>query len=129
MNPSDRRRNRHVIIALMAGCVISLLVISVRASVERSVFDNATLMKDVWFQVTLLDAYLGFLIFYVWVAWKERAVWSRIVWFALIMAFGNMATAIYVIVQIVRHPADRPVSEILLQRRSASENAANAEAP
>jgi hypothetical protein len=49
---------------------------------------------------TLLDAYLGFFIFYVWVAYKERAASTRILWFLLIMGLGNMAKAFYVLLQL-----------------------------
>jgi len=129
VSTSDQQQSRHNLMTLMVGCFVCLLAFSVRASLARSVFDNATLMKDVWFQVTLLDAYLGFFIFYVWVAWKEQSVLSRVVWFVLIMTFGNMATASYVIVQIWRHPKDRPVSEILLRQRSASVSTPGAEVP
>ncbi len=101
----------------MVGFCVCLLAFTVRASLERSLFNNASLMQDVWFQVTLLDAYLGFFIFYVWVAWKEQSVLSRVVWFVLIMAFGNMATSLYVVVQITRHPKTRPVSETLCHRK------------
>ncbi len=82
----------------------------------RGVLDNEFLMSDVWFQVTLIDTYLGFLFAFAWVAWKERTTWLRLLWFVLIMVFGNMAVAIYVIIQIVRLPADADVSDLLLRR-------------
>ncbi len=117
MSSSDQQQSRHNLVTLMVGFCVCVLAFTVRASLERSLFNNASLMQDVWFQVTLLDAYLGFFIFYVWVAWKEQTVLSRVVWFVLIMAFGNMATSLYVVVQIIPHPKTRPVSEILCHRK------------
>ena len=73
-------------------------------------------MSDVWFQATLLDAYFGFLTFYVWVAWKERSLAGRVLWFVLIMAFGNMAMSAYVILQLVRLPPEGRPHEILAKR-------------
>ena len=43
-----------------------------------------------WAVATLYDAYFGFLTFYVWVAYKERSMWSRVSWFVLIMGLGNI---------------------------------------
>jgi len=70
----------------------------------------------VWFQATLLDAYFGFLTFYVRVARKERTLLRPLIWFVLIMALGNLAMSACVILQLIRlPPASRP-PEILTQR-------------
>ena len=82
----------------------------------RHVFDNGPLMRDVWFQATLLDAYFGFLTFYVWVAWKERTLAGRVVWFVLIMTLGNMAMSAYVILQLIRLPPECRPHEMLARR-------------
>ena len=94
-----------------------MLAFTVQASLVRNVFDNAALMSDVWFQATLVDAYLGFLTFFVWVAWKERTLPGRIGWFVLIMAFGNMAMAGYVLLQL-RSLRPEEGMDILLARRN-----------
>ncbi|MDG1895148.1 MAG: DUF1475 family protein [Fuerstiella sp.] len=89
---------------------------TVRASWERGVFDNRSLMEDVWFQVTLLDAYLGFLTVYVWIAWKERTALRRSLWFVLVMSFGNMAVSLYVLLQLLNLPRGSSPSKILTIR-------------
>jgi hypothetical protein len=96
-----------------------MLAFTVQATLVRSVFDNASLMADVWFQATFVDAYLGFLTFYVWVAWKERTISRRIGWFVLIMTLGNMAMAGYVLLQLRLLRPDDTV-ETLLTKRSPS---------
>ena len=59
-----RRFLLSTILSLTVALVLFSLLI-VRATQERSVFDNGHLIKDVWFQVTLVDAYLGFGLFYL----------------------------------------------------------------
>jgi hypothetical protein len=44
-----------------------------------------------WTIATLLDAYFGFLIFYVWVFFKESRPLPQIAWFVASMLLGNMA--------------------------------------
>ena len=107
------------LILLCILCVASfllLLMFTVRASWERGLFDNRSLMEDVWFQVTLLDAYLGFLTAYVWIAWKERTALRRALWFVLVMSFGNMAVSLYVLLQLLKLPRGSSPSEILTIR-------------
>jgi hypothetical protein len=100
---------------MVTSCLL-LLAFAVRASLVRGVFDNRSLMGDVWFQVTLLDAYLGFLIVYVWIAWKERTLLRQSVWFVLVMSFGNMAVSVYVLLQLSKLPSGSSPAEILTSR-------------
>ena len=109
-------RKRLTLLFSIMFCV--MFVFTIRASLVRNVFDNAALMSDVWLQATLVDAYLGFLTFYVWVAWKERTFPRRIGWFVLIMTLGNMAMAAYVLLQLRMLRPDEGV-DVLLTKRSA----------
>ncbi len=53
-----------------------------------------------WSMATLYDAYFGFITFFCWLAWRERAFAIKIVWFVLIMALGNIAMSLYVLIQL-----------------------------
>jgi len=48
-----------------------------------------------WFVATLVDAYWGFITFYVWAAWKEQNAVARALWLLAVLALGNIAMAIY----------------------------------
>lgn len=69
-----------------------------------------------WFVATLLDAYFGFLWFWAWVAYKEQSWFSRIIWLVLILTLGNIAMATYILIQLLRLPADAKVEDLLLRR-------------
>ena len=101
---------------------------TVRASLVRGVLENAHLMDDVWFQVTLLDAYLGFITIYIWIAWKERTVLRGLLWFILVMTFGNMAVSLYTILQFAKLPEGRGLVDLLTMRneRGAEDSSVNA---
>jgi hypothetical protein len=71
-----------------------------------------------WAVATLFDAYSGFVTFYAWVFYKERALWSRLLWFVLVMGLGNIATSLYVLIQLFRlKPEER--AESILWRQPA----------
>lgn len=106
---------RWFLMALFAAILLGMLVITTLASLERSIVAAARdLITDRWFQATLCDAYFGFITFYAWVAYREQAVWSRVVWFVLIMLLGNIAMAIYMLIQLMRLPPDAPLHNLLL---------------
>ena len=65
-----------------------------------------------------MDAYCGFLTFYVWVAYKELRWMPRIVWFVAIMLFGNMAMSSYVLYQLMRLRPEQGASTILTARNA-----------
>ena len=92
---------RTFLIGLFTVLLISLAALIIAASLERGMLEAGRgLWPDPWFRATLADAYIGFVIFYIWVAYKERSARSRIVSFVLIMGQGNMAAAFYVLLQL-----------------------------
>jgi len=104
---------------LFTVILLSMMAMTFWASMNRSVFQAGRgLWPDPWFLTTLLDAYLGFLIFYVWVAYKERTTLSRILWFLLIMALGNMAAAFYVLLQLGKLRSVDPWEKLLVREDS-----------
>jgi len=78
---------------------------------------NRLLWPDPWYRVLLVDAYCGFLWFWLWVAWRESSILRGAVWFVLIMGLGNLATAGYLLLQLRRWQAEQGVTGLLLGRR------------
>ena len=109
---------------LFAAIFLFMTVATIRTSLAVSLWDAwEDYAANPWAVVTLYDAYCGFLVFYVWVAYKERQLWAKLVWAVLIMGLGNIATALYVLIQLARLKPHEPVESILRRR---SENAARA---
>ena len=101
---------------LFSAIFTTLLAWSIWATMHQSVtaWGGLTTPPDnYWTIATLLDAYFGFITFYVWVAFKERRWLPRIGWFVAIMLLGNMAMSLYVLIQLWRLPSHQPVSSIL----------------
>lgn len=69
-----------------------------------------------WFIATLFDAYFAFLWFWLWIAYKERNWGVRLIWLVLILGLGNMAMAAYMLIQIIRLPANARFEDLLLRR-------------
>ena len=101
---------------LFAGILAALLIYTSWAGTLQPVWQWSGLTTGndrYWTIATLLDAYCGFLTFYVWLFYKERLWTRRIFWFIAIMLLGNMATAAYVLLQLAKLRAHQGVAAIL----------------
>jgi hypothetical protein len=104
---------------LFSTILISMLIVTSWASMRQSMFAWAGLTTGpdrYWTIATVMDAYCGFLTFYVWVFYKETRALPRILWFLGIMAFGNMAMSLYVLIQLARLRADGSFTDLLSSR-------------
>jgi hypothetical protein len=104
---------------LFSFILVSLAAYTAWASTRQPVWDWQGLVNtpDRWWTLaTLIDAYYGFVTFYVWVFYKEATAAGRTAWFVAIMLLGNMAMAAYVLRELARLDDDEPVSAMLLRR-------------
>ncbi len=101
---------------LFASILVAMLAVTVTASLDRGVFEaGAALWPDPWFKATLADAYFGFITIFVWIAYKERSWTARGLWLILVMGLGNIAIAIYMLIQLFRLRLDDPLSKLLVR--------------
>jgi hypothetical protein len=104
---------------LFGGILAGMLVVTTTASLKQPLWEWTGLAAEPdrwWTYATLADAYFGFLTFYAWVFYKEASAVARTGWFVAIMLLGNMAMAIYVLLQLRQLRAGQPAASILLRR-------------
>lgn len=104
---------------LFSGIFLSMLVYTGWAATRQPVqqWTGLTAGQDrYWTIATFMDAYFGFLTFYVWVLFKERRALPRVAWFVAIVLLGNMAMSAFVLWHLLRLRADAPVSDLLTTR-------------
>jgi len=105
---------------ILFSCILlSLAIYTGWASTRQAVqhWGGLTTGTDrYWTIATFLDAYCGFLTFYVWVHYKERRWPKRVAWFVAIMLLGNMAMTSYVLLQLLRLRPEEDAAGILLAR-------------
>jgi hypothetical protein len=101
------------------GCIfLVILAVTLWASRQMAFWHTpAAVVLHPWFLATLTDAYLAFFTFWLWVAYKERSLGSRLLWLVLIFALGNLAMAGYVLLQLARLPRRAAIEELLLRRQ------------
>lgn len=96
--------------------LFAMLAVTTWASLYENVFaGGAKILAEPWGVATLFDTYFGFLIFYLWVFYKEIKISRRIIWFIGVMLLGNIAMSIYLILQVRKLKANEAVDKILLR--------------
>jgi hypothetical protein len=111
--------NKTILRLVFSFILISLTTYNLWASTQQPLWQWTGLTRspdNYWTIATFIDAYYGFATFYVWLLYKERSFWSRVIWFAAIMALGNIAMSSYLLLQLARLRADQPAAAILTQR-------------
>ena len=104
---------------LFGAILVTMICVTTWASLRQPVWQWGGLTRapdNGWTIATLLDAYFGFVTFYVWLAYKERGWLPRIAWLVAILLLGNMAMSAYVLLQLRRLPKDEPMATLLTAR-------------
>jgi len=102
---------------LFGTILVFMLVTTTWASLRQNIFEGgAQMLATPWGWMTLFDAYLGFITFYVWVAYKEVSIAARVLWFVAIMLLGNIAMAFYVLLKLAALPPDASMRDLLVER-------------
>jgi hypothetical protein len=96
---------------------VFMVVMTIRTCLEQSLWAAwGTFAASPWAMATLYDAYFGFVTFFCWVAWRERSLGVKILWFVLIMAGGNIAMSLYVLLQLFSLKATDSVSQLFTRK-------------
>ena len=106
------------LLIVICSTILALLIwASVAGFQQQHIFDAALqLWPDLWFRATLIDLYCGLLLFYLWIAWRERTAAARVVWLILLITLGNMATAAYLLLQLHSWRPSDGIAELLARK-------------
>jgi len=93
-----------------AVALIGLLAMSVVLiygfTVGNFAVDGAKIMSNPWGIVSLVDLYVGFALFSVWIVFREKAVIPSVIWVILMMVLGFWAGALYTFLAIQSSKGD-----------------------
>lgn len=105
---------------IFAGVLVAMLAVTSWASFNVALWDTPrAVATHPWFIATLFDTYFAFLTFYLWVAYKEPRWLARILWLIAILLLGNIAMALYMLVQLFRLPRNAGIEQLLVRQPAA----------
>ncbi len=85
-------------IVIACGGLLIMLTVILYALIYGDFFkEGAALVEMTWGMVTLVDLYLGLLLFSFWIMWREENKAIAFLWSLLVLLLGNMLSCIYII--------------------------------
>lgn len=68
--------------------------------------DGGELLANPWGVVSLVDLYVGFALFSLWIAFRETKVALAVIWILLMMVLGFFTGAVYVLIALYTSKGD-----------------------
>jgi hypothetical protein len=68
--------------------------------------DGGALIANPWGVVSLVDLYAGFLLFSLWIAFREKSAISAVIWIILMMVLGFWTGSLYVLITLYKTKGD-----------------------
>ena len=116
--PSPSARGIFFLKCLFGAVCVLMIGVSVAASLSSNLFEVFPgLLAEPWVSATLVDFYLNILILSAWVIYKEKEIAWAVLWIALFVFLGSIATSFYVLLQLFRLKPGEPVHSILLRQK------------
>lgn len=77
------------------------------AGVTTDFFESgAELIANPWGVVSLVDLYVGFILFSAWITFREASLTSKVIWIVLMMVFGFLTASVYVLLALKQSQGD-----------------------
>lgn len=79
-------------------CLLTMTVGLINAFVRGDfLVDGGALLENPWGIMSLIDLYVGFSLFSIWIVYREHTRWKIILWVITMMIFGFLTGSIYVL--------------------------------
>ena len=99
---------RGIIVLALLGFLTMLVSISTAFIVGDFSAEGSIILSLAWGKVSLIDVYIGFIIFCGWIVYRERSLGRSVIWVILMMIFGNMTACLYILIALRQSQGDWP---------------------
>lgn len=68
--------------------------------------DGGELLRNPWGVVSFVDLYVGFILFSLWIGFREKTVLLAVIWIILMMVLGFFTASLYVLFALYQSKGD-----------------------
>jgi hypothetical protein len=68
--------------------------------------EGSLILQSAWGQVSMVDLYTGFILFSIWIAFREISWWKAAIWIFLMLTLGFFTGAMYMLVAAMKSGND-----------------------
>lgn len=95
----------------MVVSIVGLLAMSIALiygfTVGDFMQDGGEILSNPWGIVSMVDLYVGFVLFSVWIIYREEKLLVSIVWVILMMVLGFFTGSLYVLVTLIKSKGNK----------------------
>jgi hypothetical protein len=85
----------------------------ITTSLSSNLFTNWDYLGAIpWMRATLWDFYANVLVIFVWVCYKEKSIFIKVIWLILLFALGSIASCAFVLIQLFRLKPGEGIKEL-----------------
>jgi len=75
-----------------------------------------SIINEPWLVASFVDLFFCFMIFYIWVFYKESSWLLRIFWFVFIVATGSIAISIYMLIKLSKLDKEDSLKDLVFKK-------------
>ena len=68
--------------------------------------DGSRLLQNPWGLVSMVDLYTGFILFSMWIIYREKSLISSLIWVVLMMVLGFFTGSLYIFLALFKSGGD-----------------------
>lgn len=68
--------------------------------------DGGEILRNPWGIVSLVDLYTGFILFSAWIIYREKSIFTAVIWVLLMMVLGFFTASLYVLITLYQSNGD-----------------------
>jgi hypothetical protein len=109
-----------VLLKLLFGSMaLFMIYLATVTSMKSNMFSlSPQVLHEPWFQTTLVDFYFLVTIISVWVIYKEKSIWTAILWIVVFICLGSIGVNSYIFIQLMGLKEDEGLEKLLLKKSS-----------
>ncbi|WP_051237897.1 DUF1475 family protein [Lacticigenium naphthae] len=88
-------------------CLLAMTAGLVNAFINGDfLIDGGALLENPWGIMSLIDLFVGFTLFSIWIVYREKTMWKIILWVVTLMIFGFFTGSLYVLKALYESKGD-----------------------
>lgn len=108
---------------LFSALFIWIVYTIVATSLESNLFEEWSYLASIpWMRATLVDFYINEIIIFLWVCYREKSIFSMILWAVLFFCLGSAATTFYVLIILFKANTKTSIEAIILGENYVKQN-------
>lgn len=90
------------ILKVLLSCILMFMIYKIiETSMRSNLFEEWSSLGQIpWMEATLYDFYANVSCIFLWILFKEKNMFKKIMWLILLVTLGSVATCIYLLKEL-----------------------------